>query len=332
MKRFMILLFPIFAIISFTACNTTDYDFFSTIRVSVVDDSDMQPVEGAFVYLSPGGQSGLTDIGGTSSVEEDSENYKYPLAICYANGKFNNKRTVLVGGGLGKKLTVDGWDTASTGWDMLFQELKEKFNVISVEGGRPVTTSDLYYNGKYVLPSLGNPFIMQAFNSAHAKMVDLLGLNEFVGTVGCSQGGIFGLNYQFVFGNVKVVVECGGFTNLKKQGWDGQGADVRKYFEEWYGMSDTYDAELAKGFDPYARIVTYGSTPVLLNCAPIKCIYGGADTTAPPSNAEEIVTAVKNANGIAEMRIINGANHEDVAGHENSIVRKETILFLERFL
>ena len=330
---------------NYTECSGTseldsDYDSFIYIgnsysmnaEVCYASEQDIDLSGVPLYYRVPVNQTRLTDIGGTSSVEEDSENYNSPLAICYVNENFRNKKTVLVGGGLGKKLTVDGWDTASTGWNIFFQELKEKFNVISVEGGRPVTTSDFYYNGKYVIPSLGNPFIMQAFNAAHGKMVDLLGLNEFIGIVGCSQGGIFGLNYQFVFGNVKVIVECGGFTNLKKQGWDGQGDDIRKYFEEWYGMSDTYDAELAKGFDPYARIISYDSTPVLLNCAPIKCIYGGADTTAPPSNAEEIVNAVKNANGIAEMRVIEGANHDDVAGHENSIVRKETILFLERFL
>lgn len=90
MKRFMILLFPIFAIISFTACNTTDYDFFSTIRVSVVDDSDMQPVEGVFVYLSPGGISGLTDVNGYIEFT-DLEARQYTITVQKTGYSTNRK-------------------------------------------------------------------------------------------------------------------------------------------------------------------------------------------------------------------------------------------------
>lgn len=274
---------------------------------------------------------------GTSASQLDSRVDGYPLAVCHFASNFPfSKKVVLLNGGYGKALHVDGWASTNNldSWLGFISQMQTNgFNVVSVEGGREITTSDNYREGAgYVMPSLGNPLIFQAFQKAHGELVRMFGMSERVGFVGTSQGGILAYNYHHLKkGGVDCVVVLAGLTRLKEDGWDRQGEDVTRYFNEWYGIS-TYDANAVKGFDPYKNILSIGNEQMLLGFPPLKCIYGSADTTALSEPAQEYVDAIKNANGVAEMHLVTGGTHTTVAGATDSVVVNETILWLNRFM
>lgn len=300
--------------------------------IGYASEKDVDLSDYPIYYRIPVDQNRI-NLSGSDS-QSLTDNYQYPMAVCYfAKNRFS-KKTILLFQGYGKALTVDGWLSTSTGFTDFIAELQnDNFNVVCVEGGRPVTTSDIYRSdiGGYVMPSLGNPLIMAAMNKAHNFAVAQFGLNEDAAIVGCSQGGIGALNYNFLYGNIKAIVLCGGLAQLQLDGWTRQDSAVRAYFNEWYGITQ-YDAAAVRGYDPFVKIISLSATPFLFNFPPLKGIYGGSDGTAPAGNFQPYITAVNNANGIAFLHTISEGTHATIAGLTDVNARKEARIWLNRFV
>lgn len=307
-----------------------------SISIYYDKEEDVEMTDYPLYYRVPINQRRYNLAQGVSANQLDEELLDYPLAaLHFAKGFPSVKKCVLLNGGFGKVLTIDGWKSSTTGWENLIGSLQEEgVNVIAVEGGRKITSQDIYRSevGAYVMPSLGNPLIFQALKAAHGFAVSKLNVNENVGLIGASQGGILAYNYHNLNGgNVSCIVVLAGLSRLKEDGWDRQDASVRRYFDEWYGITD-YDKDVVKAFDPSNKIITINDKKMLLGHPPIKCIYGSSDTTALAEPAKNIVDAINNANGLAVMRIITNGTHSSVAGATDDVVINETICWIKRFL
>lgn len=97
MKRLVqIILFSLISL-SFSGCNTYEYDFYGNISGTVTDFEDNSPIEGASVLLMPGSKSVTTSSDGTF-VFEDIETGKYTISV-QKSGYQSDRKTVEIASG-----------------------------------------------------------------------------------------------------------------------------------------------------------------------------------------------------------------------------------------
>ena len=252
----------------------------------------------------------------------------------YLGEKESNAPIVFLFGGFGKKLTVDGWLSSTDSWEDFIEEMQEAgITVICGGNWRDTNSSDTYRSdiGAYVLPTLGNPFTAEIFNKALIFARSVFNLKGKLGIIGCSQGGILALNYQYLYGDVSAIVEMAPLVNLEVQGWQQQTDAVKNCYAEWYGFSGNTDYEADKliGFNPYARMRNIDGHNYL-ESVPVKMICGGEDHTAGTTYQGIITQAIKNANCVAEMHILPNGSHS-IAGGSFAVANYEAILWIKRF-
>ena len=271
----------------------------------------------------------------TNEAIESNNNYDALFAVYVGKDSVvgNSNPIVLLCGGFGKKLTKDGWLSSTSSWEDFIKDMQNVgITVICAGDWRDTTTTDTYRSdiNAYVIPTLGNPSTTQIYNKALVWTKKTFNLTGNVGIIGCSQGGILGLNYQYLHGGISAIVEMSPLVNLSVHGWTQQTSNVKACYQEWYGFSgDSYQADKLKGFDPYSRIQTINNASYL-NSVPIKMLCGGADTTAGTTYQQIVVNAIKNANCVAEMHILTDATHS-LAGGNYQVANQEAILWIKRF-
>ena len=276
----------------------------------------------------------------TGDASTDSESPFEALCAVYVGKGYNHamygNKAVLLFNGFGKKLKQDGWASTTDGWETFIEELQNAgYTVVCGGNWRQTTISDYYREelGEYLLPTLGNPFTMQVFNNAHTFAKSFLHLKEGIGVIGCSQGGVLGLTYQYLIGGVTTIVEIAPIVSLSTQGWNGQPQANKNCYQEWYGFTgtSTFEPDKCKGFDPYTRMIEIDGTKYM-ESVPVKMICSEADTTVGSQYQQEIVNAIKSANGVAEMRLFTTPDHSDISGGDSEVANQECILWLNRFL
>lgn len=89
MKKLLIL----FAVVLlFAACETVEYDTFSTIAGTIIDAEDHTPIEGVSVVLSPSGKNAFTGSDGYFQFSElDAQQY---TITAQKSGYATNRKTV----------------------------------------------------------------------------------------------------------------------------------------------------------------------------------------------------------------------------------------------
>ncbi len=78
--------------ITYISCSSSEYDFFTSIHGTVIDETTTVPVEGVLVSLSPGGLSKTTDAAGYFEFT-DLESGQYTITV-QKNGYQANRKTV----------------------------------------------------------------------------------------------------------------------------------------------------------------------------------------------------------------------------------------------
>ena len=91
MKKIKYILSIVVAI-TYISCSSSEYDFFTSIHGTVIDETTTVPVEGVLVSLSPGGLSKTTDAAGYFEFT-DLESGQYTITV-QKNGYQANRKTV----------------------------------------------------------------------------------------------------------------------------------------------------------------------------------------------------------------------------------------------
>ena len=91
MKKIKYILCIVVAI-TYISCSSSEYDFFTSIHGTVIDETTTVPVEGVLVSLSPGGLSKTTDAAGYFEFT-DLESGQYTITV-QKNGYQANRKTV----------------------------------------------------------------------------------------------------------------------------------------------------------------------------------------------------------------------------------------------
>lgn len=77
------------------------------------------------------------------------ESIKRPLCIAHIPSLYDHSKenkSVLLNGGLGKKITLDGWLSNTDGWTTFISNLNTAgYVVFAVEGGRATNDNDYTY-------------------------------------------------------------------------------------------------------------------------------------------------------------------------------------------
>lgn len=76
----------------FCACDTATFDAFSTVCGVITDEDTQSPVDGASVFISPGGNSKITGSNGYFEFQ-DLEARQYTITV-QKNGYNTNRRSV----------------------------------------------------------------------------------------------------------------------------------------------------------------------------------------------------------------------------------------------
>lgn len=104
MKRLVqIILFSLISL-SFSGCNTYEYDFYGNISGTVTDYEDNSPIEGASVLLMPGSASFQTQSDGSFSFA-DLEEGQYTLSV-QKDGYQSNRKNIRVVSGENIETTI----------------------------------------------------------------------------------------------------------------------------------------------------------------------------------------------------------------------------------
>lgn len=91
MKKIKYILSIVAAIMLFS-CSSSEYDFFTSIHGTVIDETTIEPMEGVLVSLSPGGVSKTTDAAGYFEFT-NLEAGQYTITV-QKNGYQANRKTV----------------------------------------------------------------------------------------------------------------------------------------------------------------------------------------------------------------------------------------------
>ena len=91
MKKIKYILSIVVAI-TYISCSSSEYDFFTSIHGTVIDETTTVRVEGVLVSLSPGGLSKTTDAAGYFEFT-DLESGQYTITV-QKNGYQANRKTV----------------------------------------------------------------------------------------------------------------------------------------------------------------------------------------------------------------------------------------------
>ena len=172
---------------------------------------------------------------------------------------------------------------------------------------------------------------VEAYRKAYQYIVNNYNVEKDFSIYGFSMGGLTALQIgSSMFPNIKCIALGSPVTNIKAI-WDN--TESAPLLAELYGMNNaiTYEPLKVIGCDPTMSIMTindinYFNKPL----PPLKVWYGSTEIQPSPVDAQNIVNAIKNSNGVAHFRTVDGAGHEICFG-ANEYVNAEIVMWLNRF-
>lgn len=278
----------------------------------------------------------LPNVKQSANALQDSEVYKYPTCVVQLPKSYHpiGKRTkvIMLCHGLSRDVNYNEWGNNDAAFLAMIAYFNDRgYAVFDVNGARPTTSTDPVYQSGRVLPTIGAPKSVEAYNKAFEWIRDNYNVCDKVYVLGLSQGGLCAWNYAFTYPHkVAALGFFAGFSNLKVQAWQNLASAWRTYFGEYFGFSDpanTYEDEKTTGSNPVLRID--GSGRCFLHC-PVKFWVGGNDDAHFRTEGKRMIDAIRLGGGIAFLRVIDGAGHE-IAGGSNQVVIEEGVLWFDRY-
>ena len=132
-----------------------------------------------------------------------------------------------------------------------------------------------------------------------------------------------------MFPNEKCIALGSPVTSLKAMWDNGSNAVIA----EIYGMNSTTEYMESKvlGCDPQKSIITINDTDYYMKqLPPIKVWYGTEEVQPSPTDAERVVNAIANTNGIAVLRMVENQTHSICFG-ANSLINSEYVMWVNRW-
>ncbi|HWR11951.1 MAG TPA: hypothetical protein VN445_09020 [Rectinemataceae bacterium] len=229
--------------------------------------------------------------------------------------------------GLNRVVSGGFWGTpGADNTDWLAQKGRYRaagFAVMDVNGPCDNAGAAVYDNGC--------PQAVSAAYKAYQYVIDHYNVDPRLYVIGASAGGLDALNFCFSHQVVRGLVLLSAWTSQEICGW-GQG--VRTPYTTFFGFADevTYEAAKVVGYDPYKRIISINSVPMLpYSKHPIKLIIGSAESSSTLyAPAIAFMNALKNAGAAAFIRIIEGADHSITHGG-SEVADDETIVTFRKW-
>lgn len=278
----------------------------------------------------------IANTGLSSDSMQDWEDYKYPSCVLQLPKSYvsDGRRTkvIMLCHGLSSDVNYEEWGNNGATFNAMIAYFNDcGYAVFDTNGARPTTDTDPVYKEGRVLPTIGAPKAVEAYNKAFEWVRDNYNVYDKVYVLGASQGGLCAWNYTFTYPHkVAAIGLFAGFSNLKLQAWENLASTWREYFGEYYGFNNpivTYEDEKTIGSNPVLRINAEGKC--FLN-NPTKFWVGANDDAHFGAQGKRMIDAIQLSGGIAYFRVISGAGHE-IAGGANLVANEELILWFNRF-
>ena len=174
----------------------------------------------------------------------------------------------------------------------------------------------------------GAPRGVEAWRKAYDYVVKNYNVEENINVYGFSMGGCTALNLAFQgFPNIKCIALGSPVTTLDATTYEHAGSTA---FNAAWGITD-YDADALLGNNPMANVLAINNTDYCFKTiAPLKVWFGGTETWPAPSDAQKLVTALKNAGGKADFRSVDGRGH-GISYGEDTVVVNEIVMYFNRY-
>lgn len=266
---------------------------------------------------------------GTDNIVLDKENWKdvncvLKLPPIYTSQGKPSKLLMLchgAGKGVNTTDTDDTWVSNDS-----YNALVNAF----IANGYAVFDCNGYDNIQYACSFWGNRRGTQAWKNAYQYIINNYNVEHQFSIYGFSMGGLTALEIgSDMYPNVKCIGLGSPVTNLKAM-WDNGQAPV---IAEIYGManSSTYDVDKVLGCDPQASIITINEKEYFMKqLPPIKVWFGSEETQPSQNDAKRIVDAIKNTNGLAGFRLVQGQGHSISFG-ANTAINAEIVMWMNRW-
>lgn len=299
---------------------------------SLKGSADKKPYESGYIHFTVPVNQYIVDESVTTDTTKDNENTIVDvdcilsLPTSYTQiGKPTKLVMMCHGAGRG----VYG---ASTAFDQNgdWRQITEYNKLVSalVSNGYAVFDCNGYSNTNLGCSFWGVQRGIEAWRKAYDYIVKNYNVEENISIYGFSMGGLTALNLAFqAFPNVKCVAVGSPVTNLDETTYQHAGSTA---FNAAWGIS-AYDASVFLGNNPIANVMAIDNTDYCFKTiAPLKIWFGGTETWPAPSDAQKIVTAIKNAGGKAEFRSVDGRGHEICYGGDTAVIN-EIVMYFNRY-
>lgn len=213
---------------------------------------------------------------------------------------------------------TSGWVSANdyqaqfNRWDS-FRE--DGYAIFDVNGGMPFDSANSYMAGQNV----GGPRAVEAYYKAFQYIKTKYNVQDSLFVGGFSMGGLAALNLANRYPEiVRCIGLCYPVTALYNQAWlhpwrtgTGNGSTKSCIAREYnFASVSTWEENKTIGFNPENnKHIEINSNKYCFLSSPIKIWHGNADTTVDYTYSVSLINNIKNAGGVAEMRIVNGAGH-----------------------
>lgn len=188
-----------------------------------------------------------------------------------------------------------------------------------VSHGYAVFDCNGYGNVLYKCNFWGNRRGVQAWKNAYQYIINNYNVEQQFSIYGFSMGGLTAIAIAGdMFPNIKCIALGSPVTNLKAS-WDNGNNNL---IAETYGMNSdaVYEADRVIGCDPASSIVEINNVEYFTKqLPPIKVWFGSLETQPSPTDAQRMVNAIKNSNGLAMFRLVDGAVHDICWGADTKI-------------
>ena len=213
---------------------------------------------------------------------------------------------------------TSGWVSSSSyqtqlnRWDAL---LADGYATYDVNGGMPFDSTSAHEHGQ----CMGGKRAVEAYYKAYLYIVQNYNVEPMVYVGGLSMGGLSAFNFA---NNYPEVTRCVGccypVTDLYNQAWlnpwyTGTSAGstkgcIAREFD--FDSASTWEGDKVVGYNPATnKHITVDNTDYCLLGMPVKIWHGDADTTVNYQYSVNLINAIRNAGGNAEMRVVHGAGH-----------------------
>jgi hypothetical protein len=199
-----------------------------------------------------------------------------------------------------------------------------------IANGYAVFDCNGYDNIRYACSFWGNRRGVQAWKNAYQYIIDNYNVEHQFSIYAFSMGGLTAMAIASdLYPNIKCMALGSPVTSLKAM-WDvGNNAVIA----DIYGMASTtvYEEDKVLGCDPQKSIITINNTDYFMKqLPPVKAWFGTLETQPSPADCSKMINAIKNTNGIAQLRMVDNATHSICFGAE-PLITAEYVMWVNRW-